>query len=280
MLDLWAEAWVLGYRAFFAPACPATVAEHVNKHAKLIAALWRDPTDTSTLRVLADAWAEAGDPRGEWVQLWLAKGRTYQRELRKKALLANSGRLVGPAGRFLREWRFGDNGLVARARCEADKLAEGIAEIEQLNPELWLTVTSLKKRATIAAVAKVSLSKLYFVAFTMGVIGSNAGSNLDDKALVGIAPAFRGVRRIALQARGFRDDCFGPEALRTFADLLDDVAFFALDHAIDARPIRPALPPIDDYLAVLDGHKAFKKATIVVGYKNLPKTQAAMRAFG
>jgi hypothetical protein len=247
----------------------------------LMAALWTDPSDTAALRVLADAWAEAGDPRGEWVQLSLVASPTAEQLARKKTLLGKyGGALVGPARPFLREWDFGQHGLVARARCEADMLAAGIAAVEQLNPELWLTVTSLKKRATIEAVSKVSFAKLYFVAFTMGIIGSNGGSNLTDKALVGIAPAFRGVRRIALQARGFRPDCFEPEALRTFADALEDVAFFALDFYTEAGRAKQPLPSLERYLAVLQGHKAFKRAKVVVGYGNIPKTQEAMRAFG
>jgi hypothetical protein len=141
-------------------------------------------------------------------------------------------------------------------------------------------VTSLKKNSTIEAVKNVSFDKLYFVAFTMGIIGSNGGTNLSDKALVGIAPAFAGVRRIALQARGFRPDCFLPDSLAAFADSLSDVAFFALDYYSNSDGPKQGLPPVADYLKVLNGHKAFKKATIVTGYDQLPKTQAALAKFG
>lgn len=132
--------------------------------------------------------------------------------------------------------------MVHKARCEADKLVEGLEHLTRLNPELMLCVTSLKKKATIDAVAKLDLARLHFVTFTTHLIGSMGGSNRTDKTLVGVAPAFRGVKHLGLQARGFLPDCFTPAGLARFADHLEGLEYFELDHhpraAAAAREVR------------------------------------------
>lgn len=236
-------------------------------HDALLEAWWNRPDD-ETLQVLADAWLENGEPRGLFVRLSLLTRRTREQEKQYQALLAKKDELVGPARPFLRAFEFGANGLVARARCEADKLAAGIEEIGHLNPKLCLCITALKKPSTMAAVATISLERIHYVTFTMGLVGPLGGVNLTDDALVGIAPAFRGVKNLGLQARGFAPDCFSPSGLSTFADSLDGLEYFALDYfTTNQRPDRTPLPPVSDYVDVVTSHRAFKslKAVIING---------------
>lgn len=249
-----------------APAAKTAPKAGVNELA-LLERWWEAPDDDDTLRVLADLWAERGELRGEFIQLSLLKSRTAAQEARLASLTKKGGALIGPARPFLREWEFGANGLVQTARCEADKLAEGIAEISKVNPRLTLCVTSLKKQSTITALSKVSLEPVHFVAFTMGIIGSLGGSNLTDKALVGVAPAFRGVKNLALQARGYEGECFTPQGLRSFADQLQGLEFFALDFYTSDRDGKAPLPPLSQYVEVVTSHHAFKslKAVIING---------------
>lgn len=96
---------------------------------------WSKPQDAATLRVLADLWAEKGELRGEFVQLSLLPQRTPAQEKRLSQLLRDGGKLIGPARPYLREWRFGANGVVDTARCEADKLVEGIASLAKVSLE-------------------------------------------------------------------------------------------------------------------------------------------------
>jgi uncharacterized protein (TIGR02996 family) len=234
----------------------------------LLDAWWSKPADDDALRVLADAWSERGEPRGEFIALSMLADPTAAQRARREALLKkHGGALVGPARPFLREWELDERGVVGRARCEADKLAEGIEEIGRINPGLCLNVTSLKKQSTIAALAKVSLARLHFVSFTMGVIGSLGGTNVSDKALIGVAPAFRKVKHLALQARGYAPDCFTPEGLAKFADQVEGLEFFALDFYTDVVVGKVALPPLERYVDVVTSHRAFKglKAVIIEG---------------
>jgi len=101
-----------------APAEPAVVARLFEQH-------WQHPDDKAVLRVWADALAERGDPRGEFIQLCLIEHPTdAQREARVALQKKAGGKLVGPARELLREWRFGPDGLVEAVRAEADKVAD------------------------------------------------------------------------------------------------------------------------------------------------------------
>ncbi|MGC4122203.1 MAG: hypothetical protein QM765_48005 [Myxococcales bacterium] len=101
--------------------------------------------------------------------------------------------MVGPAREFLRSWRFGENGLVEHATCEAQKLAEGFAAIAMLSPQLSLQVTSLRKRtkATVPLLAKLPLGRVPTLHFSSNL--------MTDAVLAQLAPAFSGVRSLSLE---------------------------------------------------------------------------------
>jgi hypothetical protein len=232
-------------------------------------ATWLARGDDEVLRVLADLWAQQGDPRGELVQLSLIATPNAEQTDRRAAIIKKlGGALVGPARPYLREWEFGARGIVEIARCESGKLVEGIAELSRVNPRLSLCVTSLKTRAQAAAFATISLAPFYYAGFTSGLIGSMGGTNFTDSVLVAIAPAFRGLKRFGLQARGFAPDCFTPDGLVKFADQLDGgVELVVLDFWTSDQ--RTPLPPLERYVEVLQSHRAFAGATIETDYRKL-----------
>ncbi len=224
---------------------------------------WQNPGDLNALRVLADAWVERSDPRGEFVQLSLLEQPTVDQTARRESLLKRlGGALVGPARPFLREWEFGPQGVVTRARCEAELLAQGAEYIGRLNPLLFLCVTSLKKKSVAEALSKVSLKRLHFVGFTMNIIGSLGGSNVSDPILRIVAPAFRGVKNLALQVRGQAKDCFGPDGLRELANHLEGVEYLHLDHS--PYRVESPVPPVGAYEDVIMSHPAFESLRGVV----------------
>lgn len=249
--------------------------------AALFEAWAKKPSDENALRVLADAWAENGDPRGEFVQLSLLKNPNADQKAKRDAIAKKAGgALVGPARPFLREWQFGSNGVVEIARTEADKLPEGIGAISTLNPSLCLAVTSLKKLATAEALATISLAPIHYVSFAPGLIGSLDGSNIPDKALRAAAPAFRGVKNLSLMVRGYVGDCFLPDAFRVLADQLEGIEYLALHFYTGEAPGKVALPPVGAYVDVITSHPNFKslQAVIVDGanaaqLKKLPKVK-------
>jgi hypothetical protein len=232
-------------------------------------ATWLERGDDETLRVLADSWAQNGDPRGELVQLSLIAAPNAEQTQRRAAMIKKlGGALIGPARPYLREWEFGARGIVEVARCESGKLVEGIAVLSRVNPRLCLCVTSLKTRAQAAAFAKISLAPFYFVGFTSGLIGAMGGSPLADNTLVTIAPAFRGLKRFSLQARGWAGDSFTPDGLTKFAAQLDGgVELVVIDHW--TSPDRTPLPPVERYVEVLQSHRAFAGATIETDCRKL-----------
>jgi uncharacterized protein (TIGR02996 family) len=220
---------------------------------------WDNPDDTATLRVWADAMSERGDPRGELVQLSLVDKPTDETRQKRVALQKKyGGKLVGPAREFLREWRLGRDGLVGAARCEADKLVAGFAAIATVHPRLVLTITSLKKKAVIDAFAKLSLAPIYYVDFT-AIIGSHGGTQLSDKTLAAIAPAFRGVRHLALSCRGFANECFTPAGLTALGEHTDALELLWIDYFQARDETRITLPRPDAYLEAMAKSKGFAK---------------------
>jgi uncharacterized protein (TIGR02996 family) len=250
------------------------LAKGVLERDELLAQYWQHP-DENTLRVWADSLIERGDPRGEYVQMCLLEKPTdQQRAIREAFEKQHHTRLAGPVRPFLREFHLGSNGLVERARCEADLLVAGLPLIEQLNPQLALSVTSLDaKRAGLAA---CSLERIYHVNFGWGVIGSQSGSNMKDETLVEIAPALRRVRHLSLQCTGYRDKCFTPAALRVLGETVECLEYLGFTYfcttttwgsqpalAPLVRANRGALAPFAEYANVIATAPGFRTLKVV-----------------
>ena len=114
--------------------------------------------------------------------------------------------LAGPGGEFLREFEFGPNGLVARARTEAAQVLAAGAALKTINPRLVLTLTSIKTLKDAQAFAQANLDGAYFVDFGW-ITGTHGGMNLSDKQLDAITPALANVRHMQLSARGNPEKC-------------------------------------------------------------------------
>jgi uncharacterized protein (TIGR02996 family) len=226
------------YRGAMAKADPAG----------LLDAYWARPGDRELLAVYADALEQAGEPRGQLIQLSLAGKQAERDALIKKA----KGELVGPARAYLREYAFGTDGLVATARAEADKVIAGIAEIGRLNPHLILTLTSVNTIAIAKQLAGISLERIFFVDFT-SITGTHGGTQLPDKVLGVIGPAFAGVRCLALSCRGRPEQCFSPAGLASFGRQLAKLEYLQFDYYSNG------LPPAADYAkAIADSFPALR----------------------
>ncbi len=149
--------------------------------------------------------------------------------------------LGGPGAEALREFDFGPDGLVARARTEADQVIAHVDEIAALNPRLVLTITSVKTLKVAQALGKVSLAPIYFVDFGW-ITGTHGGMNLNDKWLGAVAPALENVRHLQLSCRGSAEKCFSPSGLRALAPHLTSLRYLALDF----YPVE--LPPLAEYV--------------------------------
>ena len=188
------------------------------------------PGDRELLRVYADALAEAGDPRGTFINLCLVDNPTAEQQAAKETMKAKQKKLLaGPGGEFLREFEFGPNGLVARARTEAAQLIAGGDAMKTINPRLVLTVTSIKTLKDAHAFAPLKLDWLYFLDFGW-ITGTHGGMNLSDKQLDAIAPALEGVRHLQLSARGTPEKCFSPAGLAKCGERWKALRYLALDY--------------------------------------------------
>lgn len=155
-------------------------------------AYWANPDDLDTLRVWADALVEAGDVRGEFIQLSTLEHRSDEQSKRLQAVFNKlGGKLVGPARPFIRMYGFGPNGLVSGITTEAPNLIKGFDLIAQLNPRLQVTITSLKKKQFHAEFAKLPLRHFSFVDLSW--------NGIDDRTFVTIAPALDGVTQLSLK---------------------------------------------------------------------------------
>jgi hypothetical protein len=219
--------------------------------------------------VWADSLGDRGDVRGEYIQLCLLEGKTPEQVAKLQAIdKKHHGKLAGPAREFLREFELGPDGLVDAARCEVDKLVEGLHEIEWLNPRLALKVTSLKDKAALAKLGTMSLERIYHVGFTWGTIGSQGGSPMSDAQLTTLAPAFRRVRHLALDCGGYLDNCFTPAGLKVLGNTVEALEYLAINYYNVARsaypdPKRKALPSFDDYARVIASEPGFKSLKIL-----------------
>lgn len=233
---------------------------------ELLAQYWQHP-EPSTLRVWADALIERGDPRGEYLQMCLLEAPTKEQAAIREAFEnKHHPRLAGPVRPFLREFVLGANGLVERARCEADLLVAGLPLIEQLNPVLALSVTSCDAKG--AGLGACSLERIYHVNFAWGVIGSQSGSNMKDATLIRIAPALRRVRHLSLQCAGYGDKCFTPEGLRVLGETVENLEYLGFTYHDSARgpygnANRRGLAPLAEYAKVIATAPGFRDLRVV-----------------
>lgn len=252
------------------PAAKAKPAAMLPPVDELLAQYWERP-DPATLRVWADSLLERGDPRGEYIQMCLLEAPTdEQRAIRKAYDDKHHTKLVGPAQKFLRQFELGANGLVERARCEADLLIAGLPHIEWLNPHLALSVTSVDAKG--AGLEHISLERIYHVNFAWGVIGSQSGSNMKTATLTRIAPSLRRVRHLSLQCTGYADKCFAPEALRAVGESVECLEYLGFHYhnsgtSVYRDPKRLPLEPLEAYANVIATTKGFRtlKAIFIRG---------------
>jgi hypothetical protein len=195
--------------------------------------------DRELLRVYADALAQAGDPRGTFINLCLLDNPSAEQQAAKQTMAGKQKKvLAGPGGEFLREFDFGPDGLVMRARTEADKVIDNVAALATLSPHLVLTVTSIKTQKDAQAFAKADLGPIYFVDFGW-ITGTHGGMKLDDKQLEAVAPALANVRHLQLSCVGTK--AFSPAALRAIGPKLKALRYLAIQFHPDGRP------PVEEY---------------------------------
>ena len=225
-----------------APAAPADGAAAD----KLWAQFCAQPQDRELLRVYADVLAEAGNPRGTFINLCLLDHPTPTQITAKQTMMSKQKKLLaGPGGEFLREFEFGPNGLVSRARTEAAQVIAGIAALQTLNPRLVLTITSVKTLKDAVAFGQVPLDGIWFVDFGW-ITGTHGGMNLSDKQLDAVAPALANVEHLQLSCRGTPEKCFTPAGLRKVAPQWKALRYLSIDH----YPVE-GLPPAGEYAKVV-----------------------------
>jgi len=207
-------------------------------------ALWEqycETPDRELLRVYADALAEAGHPRGTFINLCLLDQPTAEQTAAKQAMQAKQKKLLaGPGGEYLREFNFGPLGLVSRARTEAGMVIASLDALRTLNPRLVLTITSIKTLKDAVAFGKLALGDIWFVDFGW-ITGTHGGMSLSDKQLRAIAPALADVRHLQLSCRGTPDKNFTPAGLRDAAPHWKALRYLAIDY------YSSGLPPAADY---------------------------------
>jgi hypothetical protein len=207
-------------------------------------ALWAqycDKPDRELLRVYADALAEAGNPRGTFINLCLLDKPTAEQLAAKETMQAKQKKLLaGPGGEYLREFMFGPLGLVARARGEAGLVAANLDALRTVNPRLVLTITSIKTLKDAVAFGAASLADIWFVDFGW-ITGTHGGMSLSDKQLKAIAPALAGVKHLQFSCRGGPDKNFTPAGLREVAPQWKALRYLSIDY------YSTGLPPAADY---------------------------------
>jgi uncharacterized protein (TIGR02996 family) len=169
----------------------------------LLDAIWAEPEAREPRAIYADYLSERGDVRGEYIAIRLDRAADDKLQSRATTLeTAHGGKWLGAARPFVRTWQLDFAGIVAKVRCEADKLIAGFDHIVALGPRLTIIVTSMrtKKRQTVQRMAALDLARVYELQ-----LGSNA---LDDKDLAVLAPALR-CKRVDLD-----NNRFGPAGLR------------------------------------------------------------------
>lgn len=254
------KGYVLASATATAPAAPAPASAPKAKEAKKSAAapeqakkavqapkgrgqgvrelLWQNPTDRDAMRVWADSLAEAGDPRGEFMQLKLLEAPTEAQSEKAAALEKKlGGKLVGPARPYTDYWSFDGNGMVNMIHCDGNKLVDGWEEIRWINPRLTLCLTTLRKQtmATIAKISALPLPEIYFLRIESG---------LTDRALAALAPALAGVRNLSLACNEIT-----PAGLTAAAPHLESLEFLCLAPPVSERDMNAACNRLADAVA-------------------------------
>lgn len=127
--------------------------------AALFAAVYANPDDDGPRAVLADALQEAGDPRGEFIALQLARGRNGKKTRRETALLKEHGRTwLGPlAPAIPKDGVVFERGFLAKCRTINERGLSGAeaicacvewATVEELELGPWIHVKELLASTT------------------------------------------------------------------------------------------------------------------------------------
>lgn len=233
-------------------------------------AFWANPDDRHALRVWADALAERGDLRGEYLQLCLADPQTDEQYAAARALeKKHASQLVGPARPFLRTYSFGNDGLVQYATTEAPRVVEGFELIAALNPRLRLGITSLRTKTMpiIAELVKHPLRKIHHLDFS--------ANGLSDKACISLAPGLVGVRSLDLST----NDLTG-EGLAAMAPSLAELEALGVGPSMAQVNARTAGAAVGGLIDVLSQRGRFPKLKALVyrggyGMPVLSKEQVA-----
>jgi uncharacterized protein (TIGR02996 family) len=204
-------------------------------------AVWQSPEDRGALAVYADWLLEHGDAtRAEYMQLALLDAPTGAQEKRQETLRKkHRGEWLGPARPFVYTWEESEDspGFVAKVQCGVAKLAAGLEHIRALGPRLTVQVNPVTTARDRAALAKLSLGKLYGLALYESDL-----SWVSDRLLTAIAPKLHGLRRLELF---FMTNQLSLETFRallpelTIDELVIDSYFESCDPYIDALLASP-----------------------------------------
>ncbi len=122
----------------------------VKDPAELFAAIYANPDDDAPRSVLADALQEAGDPRGEFIALQLARGRGGKKTRREGQLLkANARTWLGPlAQAVLNKGMVFERGFLARCQVQRHTLqTPAWATVEEVELDRYSWPESLQPLA-------------------------------------------------------------------------------------------------------------------------------------
>ena len=164
---------------------------------KLLAEIWKDPTDRQLLSVYADWLAAEGDTaRAEYIQLSLLATPTTAQTKRRNALEnKHRGAWLGKARPFVWTWEEDDDspGFVAKCQCQMGRLTKGFEHVRALGPRLVVSVSAPKAKRETIAFAKLPIGTLYGLA-----LYEADAQWITDELMTTLAPALDGLRSLAL----------------------------------------------------------------------------------
>jgi uncharacterized protein (TIGR02996 family) len=164
---------------------------------KLLAEIWKAPTDRQLLSVYADWLVSEGDTaRAEYMQLSLLPKLTPAQKKRRNALEnKHRGAWLGAARPFVWTWEEDDEspGFIAECQCQMAKLTKGFEHVRALGPRLVVTVTAPKAKRETIALAKLPLGTLYGLA-----LREADAQWITDDLMTTIAPALDGLRALVM----------------------------------------------------------------------------------